>query len=133
LRERVIDKFFRATRDEDISTHQPSGTGMGLAIAKGIVEAHAGKIWIESATGGKGTRVVFTLPGDVEDGDSMGNRGSILVRRCSGGPQGVESLPGTLAMGGQYPKAIGLSNLAHAAKLSRRAGQTWTLSGHDQF
>lgn len=66
LRDRVFDKFFRATRDGDIST-QPSGTGMGLAIAKGIVEAHAGKIWIESGTGGKGTRVVFTLPiGDDE-------------------------------------------------------------------
>ena len=43
-------------------------TGMGLAIAKGIVEAHQGKIWIEAGTGGKGTRVVFTLPiGDNED------------------------------------------------------------------
>jgi signal transduction histidine kinase len=62
LRERVFDKFFRATRDGDISTHQPSGTGMGLAIARGIVEAHDGKIWIESGAGGKGTRVVFTLP-----------------------------------------------------------------------
>jgi len=61
LRERVFDKFFRATRDGDVSTHAPSGTGMGLAIARGIVEAHEGKIWIEPATG-KGTRVVFTLP-----------------------------------------------------------------------
>jgi K+-sensing histidine kinase KdpD len=67
LRERVFDKFFRATRDGDISTHQPSGTGMGLAIAKGIVEAHDGNIWIESVGGGHGTRVVFTLPiGDEE-------------------------------------------------------------------
>lgn len=67
LRQRVFDKFFRATRDGDISTHQPSGTGMGLAIAKGIVEAHDGTIWIESGTGDKGTRVVFTLPiGDEE-------------------------------------------------------------------
>ena len=61
LRERVFDKFFRATRDGDI-TRQPTGSGMGLAIAKGIVEAHEGKIWIESGEGGKGTRVVFTLP-----------------------------------------------------------------------
>jgi len=35
---------------------------MGLAIAKGIVEAHQGKIWIESPSSGRGTRVVFTLP-----------------------------------------------------------------------
>ena len=69
LRERVFDKFFRATRDGDVSTREPTGTGMGLAIAKGIVEAHGGKIWIESANGGKdkGARVVFTLPIGDED------------------------------------------------------------------
>ncbi len=67
LHERVFDKFFRATRDGDISTHRPSGTGMGLAIAKGIVEAHGGKIWIESGAHGKGTKVLFTVPiGDEE-------------------------------------------------------------------
>lgn len=70
-RERVFDKFFRATRNGDVSTHQPSGTGMGLAIAKGIVEAHDGKIWIENAINGNGTRVVFTLPiGDEEESQS---------------------------------------------------------------
>ncbi len=70
LRERVFDKFFRATRDGDISTHQPSGTGMGLAIARGIVEAHGGRIWIESGTHGMGTKVLFTLPiGDEEVAD----------------------------------------------------------------
>jgi two-component system sensor histidine kinase KdpD len=62
LRERVFDKFFRAMRDGDSSTHQPSGTGMGLAIAKGLVEAHGGRIWIEDATGARGTRVLVTLP-----------------------------------------------------------------------
>jgi K+-sensing histidine kinase KdpD len=66
LSERVFDKFFRATRDGDISK-QPTGTGMGLAIAKGIVEAHEGRIWIESGTAGKGTRVLFTLPIGDED------------------------------------------------------------------
>jgi K+-sensing histidine kinase KdpD len=69
LRKRVFDKFFRATRDGDISTRKPSGTGMGLAIAKGIVEAHGGKIWIESGAGGLGTRVNFTLP--IGDEDSV--------------------------------------------------------------
>ena len=67
LRERVFDKFFRATRDGDVTTHKPTGTGMGLAIAKGIVEAHEGRIWIESGKGGKGTRVLFTLPIGDED------------------------------------------------------------------
>ncbi len=66
LRERVFDKFFRATRDGDVSNREPSGTGMGLAIAKGIIEAHDGKIWIEPAAG-EGTRVVFTLPIGDED------------------------------------------------------------------
>lgn len=71
LRERVFDKFFRAMRDGDLSGHKP-GTGMGLAIAKGIVEAHGGQIWIESATDYAGTRVVVLIPtGDIEgDGDS---------------------------------------------------------------
>lgn len=68
LRERVFDRFFRAIRDGDVGARGPSGMGMGLAIAKGIVEAHGGKIWIETATDGRGTRVVFVLPvGDVEN------------------------------------------------------------------
>jgi len=68
MRERVFDKFFRATRDGDTSDSiQPKGTGMGLAVAKGIVEAHGGHIWIEDKRDGVGTRVVFTLPiGDAE-------------------------------------------------------------------
>lgn len=67
LRERVFDKFFRAMRDGDVAGRKP-GTGMGLAIAKGIVEAHGGSIWIETGNDSSGTRVVVLLPtGDVED------------------------------------------------------------------
>ncbi len=68
IRERIFDKFFRATRDGDTGDSiQPKGTGMGLAVAKGIVEAHGGRIWIEDKTGEEGTRAVFTLPiGDAE-------------------------------------------------------------------
>ena len=76
LRERVFDKFFRATRNGDVST-QPSGTGLGLAIAKGIIEAHEGKIWIESGTGGQGTRVVFTL--SIGDDDASEPSADIAV------------------------------------------------------
>jgi two-component system sensor histidine kinase KdpD len=73
LRERVFDKFFRAMRDGDSGTHQPPGTGMGLAIARGIVEAHGGQIHIEDARRGRGSRVVVTLPvGDDEEGAPEG-------------------------------------------------------------
>jgi len=66
LHERVFDKFFRAMRDGDLTGEKP-GTGMGLAIAKGIIEAHGGRIWIENACESKGTTVVVLLPtGDVE-------------------------------------------------------------------
>jgi K+-sensing histidine kinase KdpD len=67
LRDRVFDKFFRATRDGDVRSRQPTGTGMGLAIAKGLVEAHEGRIWIESGRNEKGTRVLFTLPTGDDD------------------------------------------------------------------
>jgi K+-sensing histidine kinase KdpD len=56
LRGRVFEKFFRAG-------FQP-GLGMGLAIARGIVQAHGGKIWIEDRPERKGTSVQFMIPLD---------------------------------------------------------------------
>jgi K+-sensing histidine kinase KdpD len=53
-RTQVFQKFFR-------SGSQP-GFGMGLAIARGIVHAHGGTIWIEEGPGGKGASVRFQLP-----------------------------------------------------------------------
>ena len=49
----IFDRFSRAT--------DSPGAGLGLAIAKGLVEAHGGTIRAESAPG-QGTRIVFTLP-----------------------------------------------------------------------
>jgi signal transduction histidine kinase len=54
---RVFEKFYRA----DASNTGLSGLGLGMSIAKTIVEAHGGRIWVESETG-RGTRVFFTLP-----------------------------------------------------------------------
>src|SRR5215813_2725658 len=69
LRERVFDKFFRATAEGAESLGRPRGLGMGLAIARGIVEAHGGGIWVESGAGGVGARVAFTVPVGDEEGD----------------------------------------------------------------
>jgi K+-sensing histidine kinase KdpD len=60
LREQVFDKFFRATHEGDWG--KPAGTGMGLAIAQGIVEAHGGRIWIEDGSEGRGAKFVVALP-----------------------------------------------------------------------
>jgi len=51
----VFDRFWQASRTDR------RGAGLGLAIAKGIVEAHHGRIWAESEVG-MGSRFVFTLP-----------------------------------------------------------------------
>lgn len=53
----VFNKFYRV----DASNTAREGLGLGLAIVKGIIEAHDGRIWIESEAG-KGTKAAFTLP-----------------------------------------------------------------------
>ena len=56
-RERVFDKFYRA----DASNTAAPGLGLGMCIGRQIVEAHGGRIWVESEVG-RGTTVFFTLP-----------------------------------------------------------------------
>jgi two-component system sensor histidine kinase KdpD len=62
LRERVFEKFFRAMRDGDIGDRTRGGTGMGLAIAHGIVQAHGGRLWIEDTSDHQGAKFVVALP-----------------------------------------------------------------------
>ena len=58
FREKVFEKFFRVA-----SSHETrAGIGLGLSIAKGIVEAHGGKIWIEEETNHQGTSVIVSVP-----------------------------------------------------------------------
>ncbi|MBS1870170.1 MAG: HAMP domain-containing histidine kinase [Actinobacteria bacterium] len=59
-RERVFEPFYRGGADAAART-SGDGAGLGLAIARAIVEAHGGRIWLEAAEP-RGTRVRFTLP-----------------------------------------------------------------------
>lgn len=56
--DKIFNKFYRAPLNENSSI---SGLGMGLAIARGIMEILKGKIWVESELG-KGSRFYFSLP-----------------------------------------------------------------------
>ena len=52
----IFDKFYRIPVPEGAG-----GTGLGLTICKGFVEAHGGRIWAENRVGG-GLRVIITIP-----------------------------------------------------------------------
>ena len=52
--EEVFELFYKGTTDRE-------GSGAGLAIVKRIIEAHAGKVWVEGEVG-NGTTIYFTLP-----------------------------------------------------------------------
>jgi signal transduction histidine kinase len=56
---RMFDRFWRGDRARRSAAGV--GAGLGLAISRGLVEAHGGRIWAEARPGG-GARVSFTLP-----------------------------------------------------------------------
>jgi signal transduction histidine kinase len=60
----IFDRYWRANPAER------NGAGLGLAICTGLVEAHGGRIWAESAPG-RGTTFHFTIPGRSQAGDAM--------------------------------------------------------------
>jgi signal transduction histidine kinase len=57
---KLFSKFFRS---KEVMKEQTSGIGLGLYLAKNIVERHGGKIWAQSVVG-RGSTFIFTLPTD---------------------------------------------------------------------
>jgi signal transduction histidine kinase len=57
-RPHIFEAFWRSGEDH---MRRTKGAGLGLAICKGIVQGHSGRIWIEERAG-PGTTVSFTLP-----------------------------------------------------------------------
>jgi K+-sensing histidine kinase KdpD len=56
MRDRIFERF---VRDEHVGAE---GTGLGLAIVRGLVEAHAGRVWLDDPGAGHGAVFAFTLP-----------------------------------------------------------------------
>ncbi len=59
-RERIFERFVRS--DVAAETGAGTSTGLGLAIVRGIVEAHAGRVWVEEPRDGGRSRFAFALP-----------------------------------------------------------------------
>lgn len=70
--ERIFEPFYRVARESN-ETPVP-GTGLGLALAKTLVELHGGKIWAESPPG-EGSVFCFTIPLEGS-GDTRARRGN---------------------------------------------------------
>jgi len=64
LRDHVFERFVRGTAGDD-----GTGTGLGLAIVRGLVEAQAGRAWVDEPEGGLGTCIAFNLPAAPADAE----------------------------------------------------------------
>ena len=112
---RLFRKFSRVQSEE-----LGDDTGLGLAICKGIVEAHGGRIWAESDGPGKGTRFTFTIPSVSEagSGPAVSTHSSLRIHQekpaervrvlaVDDDPQALRYIRDTLAGAGYQPVVTG--------------------------
>jgi PAS domain S-box-containing protein len=78
---RLFDRHWRARETAHL------GAGLGLAIAKGIVEAHGGRIWVESQLG-EGTAFFFVIPALTTGGDALETAPAAAPERAAGKTEG---------------------------------------------
>jgi two-component system, OmpR family, sensor histidine kinase KdpD len=92
---RIFEKFYRYSTGSD----RAGGAGLGLAICKGLVEAHGGRIWAQNCPD-RGARFSFTLPQPHTSADSPQPQGSFHT-----GEQGVSAALGVGNVDGDKVKA----------------------------
>ena len=91
--ERLPELFRSSLRERREGDGVPAGPGLGLAISKGIVEAHGARIWAESEGPGLGARFHFTLPATEpaalppEPGTARSARGRFRILAVDDDPQ----------------------------------------------
>ena len=92
-----------------------AGHGLGLAICKGLVEAHGGRIGADSDGVGQGTKIVFTLPVAEGSGEAVAPRSSQSADAVTGtrvlvvddDPRTLRQVGDALASGGYIPLVTG--------------------------